>query len=37
MVWNPETGTSKLYYYNYTSKTFVAYGQNVQLPSAPVE
>jgi hypothetical protein len=37
MVWNPNSGQSKLYYYNYTSKTFVAYGQNVQLPSAPVE
>ncbi len=37
MVWNPNSGESKLYYYDYTSKSFVAYAQNVQLPSAPVE
>lgn len=37
MVWNPNTGRSKLYNYNYTSKTFVAYSENVQLPSSPVE
>ncbi|MFT5818913.1 MAG: hypothetical protein ACI8ZM_000134 [Crocinitomix sp.] len=37
MVWNPNTGESKLYNYNYTSKSFVAYGQNVQLPAAPLD
>lgn len=37
IVWDSETGKSKLYYYNYTSKTFVAYGENVQLPSHPLD
>ncbi len=36
MVWNKKTGVSKLYYYSYDKKAFVAYEDNVQLPSSPV-
>ena len=37
MVWNSKTGKSKLYFYNYTDKTFEAYEDNVQLPSNPLD
>jgi hypothetical protein len=35
-VWDEKTGASKLYFYNYTDKTFKAYGDNVQLPANPL-
>jgi len=37
IVWDTNTGNSKLYYYNYTDKVFKAYGSNVQLPSNPLD
>lgn len=37
MVWNTETGESKLYYYSYDSKVFQAYEDNVQLPKYPLD
>ncbi len=36
MVWDTETGYSRLYYYDYTEKKFTAYGENVQLPANPL-
>lgn len=36
MVWNTETGESKLYFYSYDSKRFKAYEENVQLPANPL-
>lgn len=36
MVWNTATGESRLYYYDYSSKSFKAYENNVQLPSSPL-
>ncbi|HIP32347.1 MAG TPA: hypothetical protein EYG86_06265 [Crocinitomicaceae bacterium] len=36
MVWNTETGESKLYFYDYSTKGFKAYEDNVQLPSSPL-
>lgn len=37
LVWDTETGKSKLYFYSYTDKIFKAYEDNVQLPSTPLE
>lgn len=37
IVWNTETGVSKLYFYDYESKGFKAYGGNVQLPRNPLD
>ena len=37
MVWNTSTGQSKLYFYSYNDKKFVAYEDNVQLPRNPME
>lgn len=31
LVWNTKTGKSELYYYKYSDKKFVKYGDNVQL------
>jgi hypothetical protein len=36
MIWDTKTGVSKLYFYNYTDKKFVTYGDNVQLPTTPL-
>jgi len=36
MVWNSTSGESKLYFYSYTDKKFKVYGDNVQLPSSPL-
>lgn len=36
LVWNTETGESKLYFYSYDSKRFKPYEENVQLPSNPL-
>lgn len=36
MVWDTQTGESKLYYYNYTDKKFKAYEDNVQIPANPL-
>ena len=37
LVWNSETGKSKLYFYDYTEKGFKAYEDNVQLPRYPLD
>tara|TARA_Y100000385_G_scaffold291545_1_gene370202 strand:+ start:1371 stop:1784 length:414 start_codon:yes stop_codon:yes gene_type:complete len=37
LVWNTETGQSKLYFYSFDSKTFKAYEDNVQLPKRPLD
>lgn len=37
LVWNTETGESKLYFYSYDSKGFIAYGDDVQLPKYPLD
>ncbi len=37
LVWDTETGESKLYFYSYDSKGFKAYDDNVQLPSNPLD
>lgn len=37
LVWNTNTGNSKLYFYSYTDKKFKAYEDNVQLPSSPLK
>lgn len=37
LVWDSVTGVSKLYYFNYDSKTFITYGDNVQLPTNPLD
>jgi len=37
LVWDSVTGISKLYYFNYDSKMFVKYGDNVQLPRNPLD
>ena len=37
MVWNTETGKSKLYFYSYTDKVFKVYEENVQLPRYPLD
>ncbi|MGB0914647.1 MAG: hypothetical protein ACPGVI_01190 [Crocinitomicaceae bacterium] len=36
MVWDKNTGKSKLYFYSFTDKKFKAYEDNVQLPSSPI-
>lgn len=36
LVWNTQTGNSKLYFYSFTDKKFKAYEDNVQLPSTPL-
>jgi hypothetical protein len=35
-VWDSETGTSTLYFYDYTDKGFKAYGESAQLPKNPL-
>ncbi len=35
LVWNSETGRSKLYFYSFTEKKFLPY-DNVQLPGNPL-
>ncbi|MFT5779571.1 MAG: hypothetical protein ACI837_002530 [Crocinitomicaceae bacterium] len=37
MVWDTQTGDSKLYFYSYDTKAFKAYDDNVQLPSNPLD
>ena len=37
IVWDTQTGRSKLYFYSYTDKTFKAYEANVQLPASPLD
>ncbi|MFT6923256.1 MAG: hypothetical protein ACJA1C_002266 [Crocinitomicaceae bacterium] len=37
LFWDSKTGQSKLYFYSYDTKAFKAYGDNVQLPTAPLE
>lgn len=37
LVWNTETGKSRLYYYSYSDKAFKAYEDNVQIPSNPLD
>ncbi len=37
LVWNTETGESKLYFYSYDTKGFKAYEDNVQLPRHPLD
>lgn len=37
LVWNSETGQSKLYFYDYNSKSFKPYEDNVQLPANPLD
>jgi len=37
MVWDTETGASKLYYYSYSDKAFKPYDSNVQLPANPLD
>ena len=37
VMWNTLTGESEMYYYNYTDKRFVRYGNNVQIPGNPLD
>ncbi len=37
LVWDSATGVSKLYFYDYTEKTFKSYEDNVQLPKNPLD
>jgi hypothetical protein len=37
LVWNTETGKSRLYFYSYDTKTFKSYEDNVQIPSHPLD
>jgi len=37
IVWDTESGKSKLYFYSYDSKAFKAYEENVQFPAAPID
>jgi hypothetical protein len=37
MVWDTQTGKSRLYFYSYDSKKFKAYEDNVQLPNSPLD
>ena len=37
MVWDSQTGKSKLYFYSYADKKFKAYEENVQLPTYPLD
>lgn len=36
LVWDSNTGKSKLYYYSYADKAFKSYESNVQLPADPL-